>query len=112
MLDDLIDASRMVQGTLRLDVRQIDLMTPLREALETLAPAFRAKTLQVHVAAHDALDPIDADHFKHEYKVIWRVSGCPRSIFPRTRGRLAATPRLLCDGRHRMAIAKNQYAQH
>jgi PAS domain S-box-containing protein len=61
MLDDLVDASRMVQGTLRLDVRPTDIMTPLREALETMAPAFRAKALQVNLAATTALDPIDAD---------------------------------------------------
>src|SRR3954469_4044760 len=61
MLDDLVDASRMVQGTLRLDVRHTDIMTPLRDALETLAPAFRAKALQVTVAAHTGLDNIDAD---------------------------------------------------
>ena len=61
LLDDLVDASRMVQGTLRLNVRQTDIMSPLREALETLEPAMRAKALRVHVAAPATLDAIDAD---------------------------------------------------
>jgi PAS domain S-box-containing protein len=61
ILDDLVDASRMIQGTLRLNVRQTDIMSPLREALETLEPAFRAKTLRVHVAGPATLDPIEAD---------------------------------------------------
>lgn len=61
MLDDLVDASRMVQGTLRLNVRQTDIMSPLREALETLEPAIRAKALRVHVDAPATLDAIDAD---------------------------------------------------
>ena len=61
ILEDLVDASRMVQGTLRLNVRQTDIMGPLRDALETLEPAFRAKGLRVHVAAPATMDPIDAD---------------------------------------------------
>jgi PAS domain S-box-containing protein len=61
VLDDLVDTSRMVQGTLRLDVRRTDVMTPLREALETLEPAFRAKNIRVNLAVHAVVPPIDGD---------------------------------------------------
>lgn len=61
MLDDLLDTSRMARGTLRLDVRRTDVMTPLREAVETLEPAFQAKKLSVAVNVPEGLPTIDAD---------------------------------------------------
>jgi PAS domain S-box-containing protein len=61
MLNDLVDTSRMVRGTLQLDVRRIDVMSPLREAIETLEPVLQAKALCVAVAVTDALPIIDAD---------------------------------------------------
>jgi len=61
MLNDLVDTSRMVRGTLHLDVRRIDVMAPLREAIDTLEPALQAKGLRVAIAVKDALPIIDAD---------------------------------------------------
>jgi len=61
MLNDLVDISRMVGGTLRLDVRRTDVMTPLREAIETLEPAVQVKKLSVATKVQESLPFIDAD---------------------------------------------------
>src|SRR3954466_9331937 len=74
VLDDLVDTSRMVQGTLRLDVRRTELMTPLREALETLEPAFQAKKLRVNLSVHAVVPPIDADPDRLR-QVFWNLLG-------------------------------------
>jgi len=72
MLDDLLDTSRMARGTLRLDVRRTDVMTPLREAVETLEPAFQAKNLTVAVRVQDGLPIIDADSDRLR-QVFWNL---------------------------------------
>jgi PAS domain S-box-containing protein len=72
MLDDLLDTSRMARGTLRLDVRRTDVMTPLREAVETLEPAFQAKKLSVVVNVQEGLPIIDADSDRLR-QVFWNL---------------------------------------
>ena len=72
MLDDLLDTSRMARGTLRLDVRRTDVMTPLREAVETLEPAFQAKKLAVAMTVQDDLPIIEADSDRLR-QVFWNL---------------------------------------
>jgi signal transduction histidine kinase len=61
VLNDLVDTSQMVRGALELRLRRIDVVTPLREALETLEPAAQAKELRVAFAAGEDLPQIDGD---------------------------------------------------
>jgi PAS domain S-box-containing protein len=72
MLDDLLDTSRMARGTLHLDMRRTDVMTPLREAIETLEPAFQAKKLSVAVNVPQGLPTIDADSDRLR-QVFWNL---------------------------------------
>jgi signal transduction histidine kinase len=61
VLNDLIDLSRIVRGTMRLQLRRVRIDEPLREALDTVEPAAEAKSLRVRVAVDPDLPVIDAD---------------------------------------------------
>ena len=49
LLEDLLDMSRMVRGTLRVELEPIDVLPVLRSALETVQPAIRSKAIDLHV---------------------------------------------------------------
>ena len=61
VLNDLIDLSRIVRGTMRLEVRRMRIDDTLREALDTIEPAADAKSLRVRVALDPDLSMIEAD---------------------------------------------------
>ncbi|WP_422927191.1 ATP-binding protein [Singulisphaera sp. PoT] len=47
MIEDLLDASRITSGKLRLDMQQVDLTSTVSAALETVAPAAQAKGVRI-----------------------------------------------------------------
>jgi len=47
LVEDLLDASRIVMGKLRLELRTMDLFGPLNAALEAVRPAATAKSVQI-----------------------------------------------------------------
>ena len=61
VLDDVLDVSRIVRGTLRLTLRRTDVGTVLKETVETVVPAVQAKSLRLSVNVPDDLPHIDAD---------------------------------------------------
>jgi NO-binding membrane sensor protein with MHYT domain/CheY-like chemotaxis protein/nitrogen-specific signal transduction histidine kinase len=48
LIDDLLDMSRIVSGTLRLDVQRLDPLTVVEAALGTVQPALLAKQIALH----------------------------------------------------------------
>jgi PAS domain S-box-containing protein len=92
MLNDLVDISRMVGGTLRLDVRRTDVMTPLREAIETLEPAVQAKKLSVAMTVQGSFPTIDADPDRLR-QVFWNLLANAIKFCP-TAGRVDISARL------------------
>ena len=51
MVDDLLDLSRMTTGRLDLDIETVDVAGVLREVVEAVRPAARAKRIQVEVVS-------------------------------------------------------------
>jgi PAS domain S-box-containing protein len=72
VLDDLLDMSRIVRGTLRLEMRHIDVLEPLREAVATIEPALLSKdiTLRLDAAKRAFLVDGDPDRLR---QVFWNL---------------------------------------
>jgi PAS domain S-box-containing protein len=47
LIEDILDVSRIITGKLRLDLRQVDLTSVIRAALDTVRPAAEAKNIQI-----------------------------------------------------------------
>ena len=47
LVDDLLDVSRIISGKMQLQIAPVDLCTTVREALKTLMPAIRQKSIDV-----------------------------------------------------------------
>jgi PAS domain S-box-containing protein len=61
VLNDLLDMSRIVRGTMRLALRRIRADEPLREALDTIEPALMAKSQQLTLDIEPDSPIMDAD---------------------------------------------------
>jgi signal transduction histidine kinase/ActR/RegA family two-component response regulator len=72
LIEDLLDLSRIVAGTLELTIRPTALQPLVEAAVESLRPAAEAKRITVDVAFGPALGPIaaDADRLK---QVVWNL---------------------------------------
>ena len=72
VLDDVLDLSQIVRGTMRLTLRRTAVDDVLKEALETVQPAFQAKNFLVSVDVAPDLPAIDADPDRLR-QVFWNV---------------------------------------
>jgi signal transduction histidine kinase/ActR/RegA family two-component response regulator len=72
LIEDLLDLSRIVAGTLELTIRPTALRPLVEAAVESLRPAAQAKRITVDVAFGPALGPIaaDADRLR---QVVWNL---------------------------------------
>lgn len=61
VVNDLLDISRIVRGTLRLEIRRTNLAEVIREAAETVEPAVKAKDLDLRLNIQPDVSTIDAD---------------------------------------------------
>jgi PAS domain S-box-containing protein len=61
VLEDLLDMSRIVRGTLRLEPRATDVRQVLKSAVETVDPAVRSKGLQLQVDVPASVPLVSAD---------------------------------------------------
>jgi len=61
VMDDLLDISQIVRGTLRLAVRRTNLVEVLGEAFEILEPAITAKHIDLRMNVESDVSTIDAD---------------------------------------------------
>jgi signal transduction histidine kinase len=64
LVNDLLDASKLESGTLRLDVTSIDLGALVDEIRETMEPLAREKGITVEEVIEPGLPPIEADRAK------------------------------------------------
>ena len=72
LIDNLLDLSRIVGGTLELTIRPTALQPIVEAAVESLRPAAEAKRISVQVGVEPGLQPIaaDADRLK---QVVWNL---------------------------------------
>jgi PAS domain S-box-containing protein len=61
VVNDLLEISRIVRGTLRLEIRRTNLGDVIREAAETVEPAVKAKNLDLRLNIQPEVATIDAD---------------------------------------------------
>jgi PAS domain S-box-containing protein len=61
LLDDLLDMSRIVRGTLRINPHPVAIEEPLQSAIDTVTPAIRSKGIDLRVTVAPDIPPIHAD---------------------------------------------------
>ncbi|HEX8491256.1 MAG TPA: ATP-binding protein [Pyrinomonadaceae bacterium] len=64
LVNDLLDASKLESGTMRLDIASIDLRGLLDELREAMEPLAREKEIVMKENLADALPPVEADRTK------------------------------------------------
>ncbi|MDB5296166.1 MAG: rpfC [Phycisphaerales bacterium] len=72
LIEDLLDMSRIVSGTLRLDVQPVDLPAVVKAAVETVRPAADAKGIGLQVILDPAAGPVWGDPRRLQ-QVCWNL---------------------------------------
>src|SRR5205814_4491533 len=72
LLDDLLDMSRIVRGTLSLDLRPTDLREVLKRAVETVQPAIMSKNIDLQVETPADVPFVHADPDRVR-QVLWNL---------------------------------------
>ena len=72
LVEDLLDMSRAVDGTLRLEVREVNLPSVVREAIETMTPAADAKQIRIDVHIDDRVGTMGCDPGRLQ-QIIWNL---------------------------------------
>nr|WP_325170111.1 response regulator [Noviherbaspirillum pedocola] len=70
LIDDILDVSRIVSGTLRVDLGPIDLLSSLRSALDAARPLAAAKTISLTSVLDPAPPPVRGDAPRLEQVVL------------------------------------------
>ena len=72
LIDDLLDVSRIVSGTLQLDARPVDLVRIIEAALDVTRPAAEAKTIRIVTALDPMGGPVSGDPDRLQ-QVVWNL---------------------------------------
>jgi PAS domain S-box-containing protein len=72
LIEDILDASRVISGKLRLDVRPVDLATIIQATVDTVRPAAEAKSVQIDVALDSGAGFVRGDPNRLQ-QVIWNL---------------------------------------
>jgi signal transduction histidine kinase/CheY-like chemotaxis protein len=72
LIEDLLDMSRITSGKMRLDVREVDLVATIGNALETVRPAAHARQQHIHQMLDPRAGPVrgDADRIQ---QILWNL---------------------------------------
>ena len=70
LIDDLLDASRLMTGTLELDVHPLTLSSVVRAAIERVQPEADAKQVHLSLASADDRDRIEGDAVRLRQAVV------------------------------------------
>jgi signal transduction histidine kinase len=92
LVNDLIDVSAIVTDTVRLDIRDVDPVSSLEGAIESLRPAAEAKGVQLVKEIDADLGPISADPDRLE-QIVWNLVGNSIKFTP-PNGRIQVRARL------------------
>jgi signal transduction histidine kinase/CheY-like chemotaxis protein len=72
LVSDLLDVSRIISGKLRLDVRQVDLLSIVNAAIDSIRPAAEAKTIRLQTMLDPAAGPISGDADRLQ-QIVWNL---------------------------------------
>jgi signal transduction histidine kinase len=72
IIDDLLDASQVMNGTLRLDLRPIDAARAVGDAVDSMRPAADAKSIALHVSVDATPCELVADGDRLQ-QIVWNL---------------------------------------
>ena len=72
LVSDLLDVSRIISGKLRLDVRQVDLLSIVNAAIDSIRPAAEAKSIRLQTMLDPAAGPISGDADRLQ-QIVWNL---------------------------------------
>jgi signal transduction histidine kinase len=72
LIADLVDVSRIVTGTLTLQIQPTHILKVVEAALDSVRPAIEAKRLQVEVSIPNELEPLRADPDRLQ-QIVWNL---------------------------------------
>ena len=72
LVSDLLDVSRIISGKLRLDVRQVDLISIVNAAIDSIRPAAEAKSIRLQTMLDPAAGPISGDADRLQ-QIVWNL---------------------------------------
>src|SRR5262249_53254724 len=72
LVEDLLDISRIVAGTLRLDVQRVNLAEVIDAALAAVLPAADAKGIRIHKVLDSLVGPVSGDPARIQ-QVVWNL---------------------------------------
>ena len=95
LIDDLLDMSRVIRGTVRLDMQPVDLAVALDAAIDALKPAADARRIAVHVDAERGAALVSADQSRLQ-QIVFNVLSNSLKFTPQD-GRIDITLRVEHD---------------
>lgn len=72
LIEDLLDISRIISGTLRLDVQRVNLADVIESALTSVLPAAEAKGVRLHKILDSLVAPVSGDPARLQ-QVVWNL---------------------------------------
>ena len=72
LIEDILDASRIITGKLQLDARPVDMVAVIEGALDTLRPAAEAKSIELRADLDPRLGPASGDPTRLQ-QVMWNL---------------------------------------
>ena len=72
LIEDLLDMSRIISGKLRLDVHEVDIAAVVKDAVQTLGPAARAKEIAIKTAVDPAAGWLTGDAERLQ-QIVWNL---------------------------------------
>ncbi|WP_088889510.1 PAS domain S-box protein [Leptolyngbya ohadii] len=82
LIEDLLDVSRILQGKVRLDVRPVNLITPIEAALETVRLSAEAKGIQIQTVFNPEVGQTNGDANRLQ-QVVWNLLSNAVKFTPR-----------------------------
>src|SRR5262245_33757123 len=72
LIDDLLDTARIISGKLRIEVRSVDLVPVIEEAVQTIYPAANAKGITIKTDLNPKVGQINGDPERLQ-QVVWNL---------------------------------------
>jgi PAS domain S-box-containing protein len=72
LIDDLLDVSRILSGTMSLQRRPTDLIAIVQASVDSISPAARAKSIQIECRLHPLETPVAGDA-RRLHQILWNL---------------------------------------